>query len=126
MDQISFVIVDDTLFMRNLLRKMIESVPNYQILGEGKNGFEAVNKARIFKPDVMTLDITMPGLDGISAVEQILKESPLTKIIICSALGNEQSIREAIRRGASDFVLKPFEQERLLSSIRRLTEVHVH
>ena len=121
MGELNFVIVDDTFFMRNLIRKIIEEVPSYKIVGEGANGYEAIEKARILKPDVMTLDITMPDLDGISAVPKILAESPATKIIICSALGNEQSIMESIRRGAKDFVLKPFDKERLLSAIRKAT-----
>lgn len=114
---LNFVVVDDAVFMRTLLKKMIEEVEGYKVVGEGGNGIQAIEQATIHKPDIMTLDITMPDMDGLSAVKEILKHSPDTKIIMVSAMGQQTMVIEAIKQGAKDFVVKPFEKSRVLQAI---------
>ncbi|TYQ12913.1 UNVERIFIED_CONTAM: two-component system chemotaxis response regulator CheY [Acetivibrio alkalicellulosi] len=123
MDELRFVIVDDAVFMRTLLKKMIEEVDNYKVVGEGSNGFEAIEQAKILKPDIMTLDITMPEMDGIKAVKDIVKCSPNTRIIMVSAMGQQSMVIEAIKMGAKDFVVKPFEKSRVLQAIKNVTNI---
>lgn len=120
MKRLTFVIVDDAVFMRTLLKKMIEDVEDYVVLGEGSNGYQAIELAKKYQPDVMTLDITMPDLDGIGAVKGIVTESPNTKIIMVSAMGQQSMVIEAIKHGAKDFVIKPFEKSRVLQAIKNV------
>jgi len=114
-----FVIVDDSSFMRTILRKIIEKQVYYKVEGEGTTGNEAVKLASRFKPDILTLDITMPNMDGIEAVSEILKVSPDTKIIMISAMGQEKKIIDAIKAGAKDFIIKPFEEIRVMDAISK-------
>ena len=119
MKKINFVIVDDSAFMRTILKKIIGEHKGYTVVDEGKDGHEAIKLAALHMPDVITLDITMPGLDGIEAVGEILRVSPDTKIIMISAMGQEKKIIEAIKGGAKDFIIKPFDKTRVLSSIQK-------
>lgn len=123
MKNLTFVVVDDAIFMRTLLKKMIEEVETYTVVGEGSNGYEAVEQAKKHQPDLMTLDITMPDMDGIKAVKEILKVSPNTRIIMVSAMGQQSMVIEAIKLGAKDFVVKPFEKSRVLQAIKNVTSM---
>lgn len=123
MREISFVIVDDAIFMRTVLRKIIEQVEGYKVLGEGSNGHEAIEAAKKYQPDIMTLDITMPEMDGILAVPEILKVSPKTRIIMISAMGQQSMVIEAIKMGAKDFVIKPFEKSRVFQAIKNVMAI---
>ncbi|MBP7174848.1 MAG: response regulator [Thermoclostridium sp.] len=120
MKDVTFVIVDDAVFMRTIIRKMIEQVEEYKVLGEASNGQGAIEAAEKFQPDIMTLDITMPELDGIQAVPQIMKVSPKTRIIMVSAMGQQAMVIEAIKMGAKDFVIKPFEKSRVFQAIKNV------
>lgn len=120
MSKTTFVVTDDAMFMRTLLRKMLEQNEEFEVLGEAANGFEAIEAAKKFKPDVMTLDITMPEMDGIHAVPEILKVSPSTRIIMVTAMGQQSMVIEAIKLGAKDFVIKPFEKSRVYQAIRNV------
>ena len=120
MKKLTFVIVDDAIFMRTLLRRMIEEVEDYQIVGEGSNGYEAIEHAKRTQPDIMTMDITMPDMDGIKAVKEVLLVSPNTKILMVSAMGQQSMVKEAIKLGAKDFVVKPFEKTRVLQVIKNI------
>ena len=119
----TFVIVDDAIFMRTLLKKMISEVENYQIVGEGSNGYEAIEQAKKNQPDFMTLDITMPDMDGIKAVKEVLLVSPNTKILMVSAMGQQSMVVEAIKQGARDFIVKPFERSRVLLAIKNILNI---
>jgi two-component system chemotaxis response regulator CheY len=121
MKKLNFVIVDDAIFMRTLLKKMIEEYEEFTVLGEGGNGNEAIEQAKIHKPDVMTLDITMPELDGIGAVKGVLEASPNTRIIMVSAMGQQSMVIDAIKLGAKDFVVKPFDKSRVMQAIKNAT-----
>ncbi len=120
MKKITFVITDDAIFMRTLLRKIIEQNEEYEVLGEASNGREAIEAAEKYQPDILTLDITMPEMDGIQAVKEILKVSPNTRIIMVSAMGQQSMVIEAIKQGAKDFVVKPFDKSRVYQSIRNV------
>lgn len=120
MKEVTFVVVDDAVFMRTIIRKMIEQVEEYKVLGEASNGQGAIEAAEKFQPDIMTLDITMPELDGIQAVPQIMKVSPKTRIIMVSAMGQQAMVIEAIKMGAKDFVIKPFEKSRVFQAIKNV------
>ncbi|PKM96192.1 MAG: two-component system response regulator [Firmicutes bacterium HGW-Firmicutes-1] len=116
MAAIRVLIVDDAVFMRTVLKKMLEE-ESYEVVGEASNGIEAIKKAKELKPDVITLDITMPEMDGVTALPDILKESPNSKVIMCSAMGQQPMVVDAIKKGAKDFIVKPFQKARVLQAI---------
>jgi len=116
MDDVTFLVVDDAIFMRTVLKKMLTEA-NFSVIGEAGNGLQAIEMAEQLKPDIVTLDITMPEMDGIEAIEKILAVSPNSKIIMCSAMGQHSKVVEAIKRGARDFIVKPFEKTRVLQAI---------
>lgn len=120
MGKLTFVVVDDAVFMRTLLKRMIEEVDGYVVVGEGSNGYDAIDLAKLHQPDIMTLDITMPELDGIKAIQEILRCSPETRIIMVSAMGQQSMVIDAIKLGAKDFVVKPFEKDRVIYAINNV------
>lgn len=120
MSKYKFVVVDDAVFMRTLLRRILEENEEFEVVGEGSNGYEAIEQATIFKPDIMTLDITMPDMDGIKAVKEVLKVSPDTKVIMVSAMGQQSMVIEAIKLGARDFVIKPFDRTRVEQAVKNV------
>lgn len=120
METLKFVVVDDAVFMRTLLKKLLEETEGYTVVGEGSNGIQAIEQAKKLKPDIMTLDITMPDMDGLQAVPEILKVSPDTRIIMVSAMGQQSMVIEAIKAGARDFVVKPFDKSRVMQAIRNV------
>ncbi len=120
MKDVKFVVVDDAVFMRTLIKRMIEETAGYVIVGEGSNGYEAIEQARLHKPDIVTLDITMPEMDGIMAIKDILAVSPETKIIMVSAMGQQSMVIDAIKLGAKDFIVKPFDKTRVQQAIQNV------
>ncbi len=112
------LIVDDAAFMRMMIKDILEK-NGYEIVGEASNGLKAVELYKAEKPDVVTMDITMPDMDGIEAVKAIKGFDPAAKIIMCSAMGQQTMVMDAIRSGARDFIVKPFQAERVLEAIRK-------
>ena len=112
------LIVDDAVFMRNTLKDIFTS-SGYEIAGEAANGVEAVEKYRDVTPEVTTMDIVMPFKNGIEATREILKQDPSATIIICSALGQESLVMEAIEAGATDFIVKPFKAENVIQVVKK-------
>lgn len=112
------LIVDDTKFMRNILKNILKK-KELEIIGEASNGREAVEKYKELKPDLVTMDIIMPEMDGIQAVKEILKADSNAKILMCSAMGQQAMVIEAIQAGAKDFVIKPFQPTRVLEAVDR-------
>ncbi len=112
-------IVDDAAFLRMTIRKMLEA-HGHSMAGEAQNGIEAVERYKAVKPDVVLLDITMPEMDGIEALKQIREIDPGAKVIICSAVGQQMRVAQAIQYGAKDFIVKPFEEDRLIASIEKV------
>lgn len=113
------MIVDDAIFLRHILRGIIAD-SGHTIIAEASNGREAIQMYMIHKPDIVTMDITMPDMDGITAVKEIRLHYPQAKIIMCSAMGQHKLILEAIAAGASDFIVKPFHSDRVLQSITNI------
>jgi two-component system, chemotaxis family, chemotaxis protein CheY len=116
------MIVDDAMFMRQMLVKILVA-EGYEICAEASCATEAVEKYKQSKPDLVTMDIVMPmmeELDGIGAVKEIIKLDPQAQIIICSVMGQQSLVVEAIRAGAKDFVTKPVQPARLLEAVRNI------
>ena len=113
----SILIVDDSSIMRSAIREILETA-GYDVLGEAKSGDEAIDIVSKNKPDLVTLDITMRGKDGITTLKEIKQIDPKIKVIMVSAMGEEKYIKQSIELGANDFVIKPFEDERLLNAIK--------
>ncbi|HHX94588.1 MAG TPA: response regulator [Clostridia bacterium] len=112
------LIVDDAAFMRMMIKDIL--VKNgFEIAGEAANGFEAVEKYKEVRPDVVTMDITMPEKDGIAAVKEIMAIDKQAVIIMCSAMGQQAMVMEAIQAGARDFIVKPFQQERVIQALQK-------
>ena len=110
------LVVDDAALMRMMIKDILTQ-NGYTIVGEAENGLVAIERFLELRPDLVTMDITMPELDGISAVREIRKIDPQAKIIICSAMGQQAMVIDAIQAGARDFVVKPFQPERVLEAI---------
>jgi two-component system chemotaxis response regulator CheY len=112
------LIVDDAAFMRMMVRDILQK-NNYEICGEAVNGLDAIEKYENLKPDLVTMDITMPEMDGISALREIKKNNPNAIVIMCSAMGQQSMVIDAIQAGAKDFVVKPFQQDRVIEAINK-------
>ena len=115
----NILIVDDAAFMRMMLRDILTK-NGYIVVGEGCNGKEGVAKYKELKPDLITLDITMPELDGISALKEIRAFDPSALVIMCSAMGQQAMVIESIQAGAKDFIVKPFQADRGEESIKKV------
>jgi len=113
------LIVDDAAFMRMMLKNIL-SQNGYEIAGEASNGLEAVTLYKELKPDLVTMDITMPEMDGIAAVKEIRKIDPEAKIVMCSAMGQQAMVIESIQAGAKDFIVKPFQPDRVLEAVKKV------
>jgi two-component system chemotaxis response regulator CheY len=113
------LIVDDAAFMRMMLRNILIK-GGHDVVGEAENGLVATEKYVSLKPDFVTMDITMPVMEGIEALRKIKASDPKAKVIMCSAMGQQGMIVEAVQAGASDFIVKPFQEERVLDSIRKM------
>ena len=112
------LVVDDAAFMRKMVGDAL-TAGGHEIVGEAGNGNEAFSQFQALKPDVMTLDITMPEKDGLAALKDILSFDPTAKVVMCSALGQESKVLEAIKGGAKDFVVKPFQADRVNDAVTK-------
>ena len=108
------LVVDDAAFMRKVLTDAL-AAGGHEVVGEAGDGDAALAAYRELGPDLVTLDITMPGKDGLAALRELMELDPAARVVICSALGQETKVLDAIKAGAKDFVVKPFERERLLA-----------
>lgn len=113
------LITDDAAFMRTMIKSVLVK-EGYEVAGEASNGNECVQLYQELKPDLAIVDITMPQKDGIAAVKEIIEIDPNAKIIMCSALGHQNKIIEALEAGARDFIVKPFEPQRIIEAVKRL------
>ena len=113
------LIVDDALFMRNLLRDIFETA-GWEVVAEAENGQQAVDQFSAHQPDLVTMDIVMPEMGGIDAMKKILQDYPVAAIVMCSALGQESMVMEAINAGAKDFIIKPFQDRQVLEVVERV------
>lgn len=115
----SILLVDDANFMRMMLKDILTK-NGYEIVGEASNGAEALQKYKELKPDLVTMDITMPDVDGIQGVKLIRAFDPNANIIMCSAMGQQAMVVDAIKGGAKDFIVKPFNAERVVEAVKKI------
>lgn len=113
------LIVDDATIMRLMLKHLFEN-NEFEVVGEASNGNEAVELYTLHKPDLVTMDITMPDMDGITAVKKILALDPNAKIIMCSAMGQVDKVKAAVMAGAKSFLVKPLQPERVLATVKQV------
>ncbi|MTI58775.1 MAG: response regulator [Firmicutes bacterium] len=114
----SVLIVDDAAFMRLNLKNILKD--EYEIAGEAQDGQEAVEMYQELQPDFVTMDITMPVMDGLEAIKAIKDINPEACIVVCSAMGQQKMIIKAIEAGAKDFIVKPFKEERVVEAVKKL------
>lgn len=112
------LLVDDAMIIRMILRKILTEA-GFEIAGEASNGAEAIRKYRELRPDLVTMDITMPEMGGIKALKSIREIDPEAKVIICSAMGQKSLIIEAMEAGAVNFLAKPFDEEKVVETVRK-------
>ena len=112
------LIVDDAAFMRMMLRDILMK-NRFEVVGEADNGKNAVQMYSELKPDIVTMDITMPEMDGIAAVKEIKQMDSAAKVVMVSAMGQQAMVIEAIRSGAADFIVKPFQPDRVLEALSK-------
>jgi two-component system chemotaxis response regulator CheY len=112
------LIVDDAAFMRMMVKDILTK-NGFQVVGEASDGAQAIEKYKELTPDLVTMDITMPEMDGITALKEIKKLDPNAKVIMCSAMGQQAMVIDAIQAGAKDFVVKPFQADRVIEAIKK-------
>ncbi|MBE6182764.1 MAG: response regulator [Bacillus sp. (in: Bacteria)] len=112
------LIVDDAAFMRMMIKDILTK-NGYEVVAEASDGAQAVEKYQELRPDLVTMDITMPEVDGISALKQIKQMDPNAKVIMCSAMGQQAMVIDAIQAGAKDFIVKPFQADRVIEAIQK-------
>ena len=113
------LIVDDAAFMRMMIKDILTK-NGFTVAGEAENGIRAVEKYKEIQPDLVIMDITMPEMDGIQAVKEIKKLDPEAKIVMCSAMGQQAMVIESIQAGARDFVVKPFQADRVVEAVYKV------
>ena len=113
------LIVDDAAFMRASLKMMLER-NSFEVVGEAENGAIGIRKYEELRPDIVTMDITMPEVDGIQAIKAIMKFDKEAKIVVVSAMGQEPYVREAVVSGAKGFIVKPFKEEHVVKTLSKL------
>lgn len=119
---VNVLIVDDLAFIKIVLRDILEK-SGFRVVGEASNGEEAITQYQDKRPDVVLMDITMPGMDGLTALKKIREIDPEARVIICSALGQQRLIVQAIQLGARDFIVKPFQPQRVVSSLKKALNI---
>ena len=113
------LVCDDAIFMRTMISDILTGA-GYEVVGEAETGVQAIDRYQALKPDLVTMDIVMPDMGGIDAVREIVKTDPAAKILMCSAMGQQALVVEAIQAGAKDFVVKPFQPSRVLEAVQRV------
>lgn len=115
----SVLVCDDAIFMRTMISDIL-SQAGYEVVGEAESGAQAVERYKQLRPDLVTMDIVMPDMGGIDAVREIMKFDASAKVLMCSAMGQQALVIEAIQAGAKDFVVKPFQPSRVLEAVQRV------
>ena len=115
----NILICDDAAFMRMMIKDILTK-NGYNVVGEDENGAKAVEKYQERKPNLVLMDITMPEMDGIQALKAIKAADPSATVIMCSAMGQQAMVIESIQSGAKDFIVKPFQQDRVLEAVRKV------
>ncbi len=118
------LVADDASFMRQMIREIVES-EGFEVCGEASDGIEAIDEFRRLQPDVVTMDIVMPRMSGIDAVRGIMDLDPSACIVMCSALGQETLVTEALQAGAKDFIVKPFKPDSVIDTLKKVIEKEI-
>ena len=113
------LIVDDAAFMRMMIKDILTK-NGYEVAAEAENGLKAVEKYAEVRPDLVLMDITMPEMDGIQSLKKSKELDPVANVIMCSAMGQQAMVIEAIQSGAKDFIVKPFQAERVLEAVKKV------
>ena len=113
------LICDDAIFMRTMVSDILQQA-GFEVVGEAESGLQAIEKYRALRPDLVTMDIVMPDMGGIDAVREITKLDPQARVLMCSAMGQQALVVEALQAGAKDFVVKPFQPSRVLEAVERI------
>lgn len=113
------LIVDDSAFMRKLLKNILFSA-GFDIAGEAENGKQALEMYAKLKPDLVTMDVVMPEMNGIEALKEIKKMDPNAKVVMCSAVGQEQMVKAAIKLGARGYIIKPFQAPKVIEELKKV------
>jgi two-component system chemotaxis response regulator CheY len=123
---VKVLIVDDAMFMRNMIAEIFNGKKykeeEYQVVAEAENGIEAIEKYKEHDPDIVTMDIVMPEMTGIEALKEIMESDSGANVIMCSALGQDSLVMEALDAGARDFIVKPFQPEKVLDVVVRILD----
>lgn len=117
----NILVVDDAEFMRTILKKILVN-DGFTIVGEAQDAASGLEEYKKLKPNLVTMDICMPNKSGIEAIKEIIEFDPEAKILVCSSLGQELLVMEAIQLGAKDFIVKPFKKEKLVETVRKILE----
>ena len=115
------LVADDASFMRQMIREIVES-EGHEVVAEASDGIEAIDQFKNHHPDVVTMDIVMPRRSGIDAVKAILEFDPTARVVMCSALGQETLVTEALQAGAHDFIVKPFKPDSVIDTLKKVLE----
>ena len=115
----NILICDDAAFMRMMIKDILTK-NGYNVVGEAENGLKAVEKYSETKPDLVLMDITMPEMDGIQALKKIKEQDPSATVIMCSAMGQQAMVIESIQAGAKDFIVKPFQADRVIEAVKKV------
>jgi two-component system chemotaxis response regulator CheY len=115
------LLVDDAAFMRAMLKDIL-SKNGFDVVGEGEDGIKGIEKYKELRPDLVIMDITMPNMDGITAVKEIKKLDKAANIIMCSAMGQQAMVLESIKSGAKDFIVKPFKPDVVISAVTKVLD----
>ena len=119
----NILVVDDAVFMRKYIAGCLEN-SGLRVVGEAGDGYEAIEKYKKLNPDIVIMDITMPKMSGIDAIKEIYKIDPKCRIVVCSALTAKQTVNEAIKAGAKDYIAKPFDESSIVSVIQRTADLY--
>ncbi len=115
------LVADDASFMRQMIREIVE-MEGHEVVAEASDGIEAIDQFKNYHPDVVTMDIVMPRRSGIDAVKVILECDPTARVVMCSALGQETLVTEALQAGARDFIVKPFKPDSVVNTLKKVLE----
>ena len=115
------LVADDASFMRQMIREIVE-LEGHEVVAEASDGIEAIDQFKNHHPDIVTMDIVMPRRSGIDAVKAILEFDPTARVVMCSALGQETLVTEALQAGAHDFIVKPFKPDSVINTIKKALE----
>lgn len=113
------LVVDDSEFMRSIIKKIVE-VAGYEVISEASNGLEAIEQYKLHRPDIVTMDITMPEMDGLTALREIIAWDRNAKVVMATAMNQEQIIKESVLSGAKDYLIKPFHVDEVMRVLKRL------